>query len=709
MSHSPVLPRLPLACALVLALPVVSARVAAAQTPAEPPNAPAVVSGSGGRWALTYGGRTLFDMTVGGRDATAEFRTVVDTAGGAVTQVLKWTARGRGGLVLQGVVSASGQAFPCEVEPREDGLRIVRNSVGLSYSLLNRAVYDRQGDWVLSVDYPARVILTPVAGSADSTAFRLEASGGEIALRFRPRYYQRHRGLGQFRPWTYRVWNRSVAGWTSWFAFLDRVTEADITRTADVLAATLAPYGYEYLQIDDGYEREPIGVPDHWLEANGKFPSGLDSLRRYIAARGLKPGIWTNTTFHDSAYAVRHPEYFLPSPEGGAAYGNWVGFVMDGANPATLDSLVRPVYRTLARQGWQYFKVDALRHLRYEGYNSYAEVFSRRGQDRVAVYRGFVQAIRDEIGPQAFMLACWGIRPELAGIIDATRVGTDGFGYGGFAEYNSYNNVVWRNDPDHIQLSAPDAFRATTLTSLTGSVLMLTDPPEVYRTGRVEAARRAAPVPFTVPGQVYDVDPSRSSLIGQADRSVSGSGPRPFDADQRLVQPLYQLDVSRPFERWTVLARTGGTEGPIRFADLGLAADREFMVFEFWTRQMLGAFRELFVPGPVDSRYQVQDFCIRERLDHPQLLATSRHVGCGVVDLVDVAWSGDTLRGSSDVVGGDAYELYLTEPAGFRFAGATADGAEVLGSERSGELRVVRLNAGHSARVTWRVRWTRER
>ena len=709
MSHSPVLPRLPLACALVLALPVVSARVAAAQTPAEPPNAPAVVSGSGGRWALTYGGRTLFDMTVGGRDATAEFRTVVDTAGGAVTQVLKWTARGRGGLVLQGVVSASGQAFPCEVEPREDGLRIVRNSVGLSYSLLNRAVYDRQGDWVLSVDYPARVILTPVAGSADSTAFRLEASGGEIALRFRPRYYQRHRGLGQFRPWTYRVWNRSVAGWTSWFAFLDRVTEADITRTADVLAATLAPYGYEYVQIDDGYEREPIGVPGHWLEANGKFPSGLDGVRRYIAGRGLKPGIWTNTTFHDSAYAVRHPEYFLPSPEGGPAYGNWVGFVMDGANPATLDSLVRPVYRTLARQGWQYFKVDALRHLRYEGYNSYAEVFSRRGQDRVAVYRGFVQAIRDEIGPQAFMLACWGIRPELAGIIDATRVGTDGFGYGGFAEYNSYNNVVWRNDPDHIQLSAPDAFRATTLTSLTGSVLMLTDPPEVYRTGRVEAARRAAPVPFTVPGQVYDVDPSRSSLIGQADRSVSGSGPRPFDADQRLVQPLYQLDVSRPFERWTVLARTGGTEGPIRFADLGLAADREFMVFEFWTRQMLGAFRELFVPGPVDSRYQVQDFCIRERLDHPQLLATSRHVGCGVVDLVDVAWSGDTLRGSSDVVGGDAYELYLTEPAGFRFAGATADGAQVLGSERSGELRVVRLNAGHSARVAWRVRWTRER
>ena len=701
------MPRLPLALALVLALSAGRAPAAAAQAPAEPPNAPATASGSQGHWTLAYGGRTLLDLSVGGREATAEFRAAVDSAGGAVTQVLKWTARGRGGLVLQGVVIASDQAFPCEVEPREDGLRIVRNSVGLGENGLNRAVYDRHGDWVLSVDYPARVTIKPVAASADSTAFRLEASGGEIALRFRPRYYQRHRGLAQYRPWTYRVWDRSVAGWTSWFAFLDRVTEADITRTADVLAATLAPYGYEYLQIDDGYEQEPIGLPGHWLEANRKFPSGLDGLRRYVAGRGLKPGIWTNTTFHDSAWAVAHPAYFLAAPEGGPAYGNWVGFVMDGANPETLDSLVRPVYATLARQGWQYFKVDALRHLRYEGYNSYAEAFRRRGQDRVAVYRGFVQAIRDAIGPQAFMLACWGVRPELAGIIDATRVGTDGFGYGGFAEYNSYNNVVWRNDPDHIQLSAPDAYRATTLTSLTGSVLMLTDPPEVYRTGRVEAARRAAPVPFTVPGQIYDVDPSRSSLIGQADVSVSGSGPRPFDADQRLVQPLYQLDVTRPFERWTVLARTGGAGGPIRFADLGLAADREYLVFEFWTRRLLGAFRDSFAPGPVDPGYLVQDFCIRERQEHPQLAATSRHVGCGVADLVDVAWSADTLKGHSDLVGGDAYELYLTEPRGFRFAGASADGAKVLGSRRAGGLRVVRLKTPGAARVAWRVRWER--
>jgi hypothetical protein len=500
-----------------------------------------------------------------------------------------------------------------------------------------------------------------------------------------------------------------VAGWTSWFAFLDTVTEGDIRRTADVMAEQLAPWGYEYLQIDDGYERQPVGLPGHWLDANAKFPSGLAGLSRYIAGRGLKPGIWTNVSFHDRAFALAHPDYFITDSEGRPAWGNWVGYVMDGSKGATLNDLVRPVYDTLARQGWEYFKVDALRHLRYEGYDSWADAFRRRGQDRVAAYRALVQAIRDAIGARAFMLGCWGIRPELIGLVDAVRVGTDGFGYGGFAEYNSFNNVVWRNDPDHIQIAAPDGYRATTLAALTGSLLMLTDKPEVYRTARVEAARRAAPVPFTVPQQLYDVDPSRSSRIGEADVSVSGSGPRPFDADQRLEVPLYLLDVARPFAHWTVLARVGGADAPIRFADLGLAGDREYLVFEFWTKKLLGSFQESFVPGRLDPRFQVQDFCIHERTDHPQLVATNRHVSCGAMDLQQVAWSGTVLSGASDLVAGDPYALYLTEPAGYRFVAATATGAAVIGTARAGGLRVVRLSTAQGSRVAWRVEWRRSR
>ena len=68
------------------------------------------------------------------------------------------------------------------------------------------------------------------------------------------------------------------------------------------------------------------------------------------------------------------------------------------------------------------------------------------------------------------------------------------------------------------------------VTSLTGSMLLLTDKPERYLTQFVEPAKRTAPVLFTLPGQLYDVDPSRSAELGRVEIEVSGREPKPFDA-----------------------------------------------------------------------------------------------------------------------------------------------------------------------------------
>ena len=118
---------------------------------------------------------------------------------------------------------------------------------------------------------------------------------------------------------------------------------------------------------------------------------------------------------------------------------------MDGSNPKTLSDLVTPVYRELKDSGWQYFKVDALRHLKYEGYNSFADYFARKQLDREAVYRQFASSITTTLGPKVFKLMCWGVRLELIGLFDGCSLGNDGFAYGGFSEYNSFNNIVWRN------------------------------------------------------------------------------------------------------------------------------------------------------------------------------------------------------------------------------------------------------------------------
>jgi Melibiase len=669
----------------------------------QPPNAPARVRIDGAALEVIYDGRTIFMGRVEnaadlGRLSVNDFK-----AGEAVHQVMAFNAKSSDRpVVLSGTVSGSEESFPCESDPNPRSPAIVRHSSGLSRSRLNQAVYDRRWDWVLSVDDQprTRTLVLPERASPSGHDFSLRAEGHEIVLRFRPRFYQVHRGLRHFEPWTYKIWAKPVVGWCSWFAFLDRITEADMLRTADVLADVLAPFGYEYVQMDDGYQRG-TGLPELWLEANEKFPHGLGYLASYIRRKGLKPGIWTNAAFGQTEFAEKHKNWFVLDGEGKVAEGNWIRHILDASVPEALDRVVRPVYRGLRVDGFEYFKVDALRHLRYEGYNAFSDYFLKKGLDVTTVYRAYVQAVRDVIGRDFFMLGCWGVRPELVGLIDGCRLGTDGFSFAGLSQYNSFNNVVWRNDPDHIELSAAEAYRSTMVTSLTGSLLLLTDKPEVYRTPVVEPAKRAAPVLFTLPGQVFDVDPSRSQNLWRVDAEASGKEPKVFDAGLVPACHLYLLEINRPFEEWVVLGRTGGENKAVRFEDLGLDKDREYFVFEFWTKKLLGAFKGSFPPGEIDDNFNCQVFCIRERQAHPQLLATNRHISGGGVDLVDVTWKDNRLSGRSLLVGSDLYELFVFVPPGYSFDRAECRGAAVAESRREGEIVRVGLRAEHSGEALW--------
>lgn len=689
---------------LVFTMPVCSRK--SAGTPG-PPNEPAKIGVRDGKLRIDYAGQTIFkgEVIVEGQKGDILPLVNVSRPGDRVSQVVLLTSGNDGPkLKISGTVFGSAESFPVEADRRVKGPLIVRHSSGMSRSLLNRAVYDRRGDWVLSVDANPAVIIFPHEEKDGGRTFSLTAEGGEIVLRFRPRFYQKHRSLPFFEPWTYKIWPGSVAGWVSWFAFFDKVTEKDIVETADVLSEVLLPFGCEYLQIDDGYQKGQ-GRPELWLNANDKFPRGLSFLAGYIKSKGLKPGLWTNAAFNQGDFAEAHKAWFLTDGRGTLHQGNWIGLSLDGSVPEALNAVVKPIYRGLHDQGWEYYKVDALRHLRYEGYNAGAEHFARNQRDLVTAYRDYVRTIREEIGRDHFMLGCWGIRPELTGLIDGCRIGTDGFSYAGLAQYNSFNNVVWRNDPDHIELSA-DAYKSLTVTSLTGSLLLLTDKPAVYKTEAVEPAKRAVPVLWTLPGQIFDVDPSRSAELWRVDSEVSGSGPRAFDAGASTTCDLFLLEIDRPFENWAVLGRTGESAAEVRFADLGLDPAKEYFVFEFWTKKLLGSFTGAFIPGPIDPKFRCQAFAVRERLDRPQIVATNRHVSCGGVDLIDAGWEKSVLTGRSRVVGGDAYEIYLAVPNGFRLDKFTCDGADVMGIERTGVLVKLTLMSRESREIGWSIRFS---
>jgi hypothetical protein len=653
--------------------------------------------------SLGYNGVQLLTATATTNNKPYRLQHTQKVINGALHQIITITAGDFKSFELNGTIAASSESIACESEQRDGGLKFVRHSFGPSYNLRNHAVYDRQGDWLLSFDaFNPKVKITPVANNR----FEINVKGWEIVIRFRPEYYKKHRGLSYFNPRQYSVWKQPVSGWCSWFAYFDKVKEEDVKEVSDVLSEKLKPYGLQYIQMDDGYQQVPIGLPDTWLQPNKKFPSGLTSLATYIKSKGFIPGIWTNVSFADSAGAHNNKQYFVKDKNNNPALGNWVGYVMDGSNPKTIQELISPVYSGLKNDGWQYFKLDALRHLKYEGYNSYADYFSKKGYDRNEAFCNVVKEVRKQIGKESFLLACWGIRPELVGIADGCRIGNDGFSYAGLAQFNSYNNIIWRNDPDHIVLSPKEAFRSCVATSLTGSLFMLTDKPGKYRDEKLlEAPRRTLPVLFTLPGQVYDVDASVSSNIALADIELSGSGPRPFDASTSTTTGLFALEISKPFENWMILGRLDERDKVLPSAELGLDANKEYIVFEFWTKQLQGTFQKQFAPPLIDTNYNCQVFCIREKQNHPQVLATNRHITCGAVDLNNVQWKSLQLSGESETVKNENYLLYIYEPDGFTYEKILLSSGSLISAEKKGMMRVFTLQPGSSAVINWQVRY----
>jgi len=660
---------------------------------------PATVTISNNQLSIVADGKQLFKGILTNNQRPYRIQNQHQLINGAFHQIITITAGDFAGFELKGTISGTNEAIACESEPHDGSIKLVRNSVGPSRNLRNNAIYDRQKDWLLSFDAnSSRVTITP----ADSTSFDVAVKGWEMVIRFRLQYYQKHRGLSYFNPTQYSIWKKPIVGWCSWFAYFDKVTEKDVEETTSVLSEKLRPFGLEYVQVDDGYQQVPIGLPNTWLQTNNKFPSGLSSLAAFIKSKGMEPGIWTNVSFADSVAAYKNASLFVKDKNNHPALGNWVGYVMDGSNSATVQQLIAPVYGGLKTAGWQYYKLDALRHLKYEGYNSYQEYFAKKAINRNEAFRNIVKEVRKQIGKENFLLACWGIRPELVGIADGCRIGNDGYSYAGLTQFNSYNNIIWRNDPDHIVLSKKEAYRSCTATSLSGSLFMLTDKSEVYKTsGLIEAARRSIPVLFTQPGQVYDIDPSVSSKIGMADIELSGSGPRPFDASSTSTTGLFALEINRPFENWMLLGRLDERDKLIPFADLGLDTGKEYLVFEFWSKQFMGVYKKELPAPLIDTNYNCQVFCIRQKMDHPQVLATNRHIGCGGLELKDVQWKNNRLSGNSELVPGDNYMLYLYEPGNYTLGDINVRGAHLVSDLKEGNIRKITLTTQAKETTYW--------
>ena len=715
-----------------------------------PPTAAATVTLADGRLTITYAGAPILSARIASA-ATLNQATTPGERG--LTQTI--TLAGDG-VTLEGEITAGVRGLAAELgQTVQQRFRICRNTDGSSDNARNDAVYGGEQDWVLHID-GARLVPQRAQRDEQPQRFtvRATASAGAAAkgkpattairIRFLPRYFSQHRGLKYFEPWNTKACREPAAGWCSWFARIETQDGVDgiIQSFQD---ARLPAFGLRYIQIDDGPQRgtwpkaqggakRVHGDPRIWLEWNERqWPGGIPWLVERTKQAGMEAGVWISCAVSPGPWSAEHPEFFLQQDGKPRSGSPMVNLALDARVSGAAERIIAPIFRGLRERGVTYVKVDHLRHLIYDAYNAAGP--EAGGPEALNAY---IRAVRAAWGDDNYLLICWGVLPEGAGIADACRLGGDGYKPGTVSMYNSLNGIVWRSDPDHVNIashvnakpslhvgSPGDVRWRPALCAIAGASLMLTDRAATYRQPEViEGLRRSLPLPASLPGQLYDVNNDRSRHIDPATRSRAGrAGGAGLDASGDAPYPWWLHEVARPFGRWWVLARfnamhTTVDSAPlpkpapattVALADLGLDHATQWLAWDFWNWRFLGRVTKEVALAELPGN-DCQMVALHPQLDRPQLIATSRHLSMGGPDLTDVRWDAatQTLSGVSRHPGGELYKHAVHLPDGWKAAEAEADGLEVE-LVREGPIAELRLTPPQDAStpVLWRLRCTR--
>ncbi len=203
----------------------------------------------------------------------------------------------------------------------------------------------------------------------------------------------------------------------------------------------------------------------------------------------------------------------------------------------------------------------------------------------------------------------------------------------------------------------------------------------------------------------------------------------PVDLFVRQPAQVWNLPVARDFGKWNILAvfnyipqlgvlhlgnsliqkMDGEDDTPFvttldAARDLRLDPDKEYLVYEFWSRAYVGTFRGAFTTRAVKP-YDCDVYSIVEKQDHPVLISTSRHVRQMAFDIkrVDYDASRRVLQGRSRAVSGDPYQLRVYVPDGFKAQRAEVSDGIATEMLADGNLLAVNFKSSSGNDVEWKI------
>jgi hypothetical protein len=601
-------------------------------------------------------------------------------------------------------------------------------------------LFDRATD--IAVDFGGGSTLQAAAGRSDAYALTIPVHDS-ATIQVTPDYYTHGLGLPFYTRYDDVHFPAAPMVWSSWTSYYEAVTEQDVVRNADWLAKNLKPYGFEVVQLDDGYDRLPEG--HSWIENwdAEKFPHGPAWLTSYIHSKGLKAGLWVVPNAYAPALK-EHPDWYLYDKQG-KVLRDYLTPALDSTNPEVFNHLTR-LFTKLDDLGFDYYKFDGELALPAYAPGIDKSRLHSPSADFIANYRDRLTLIRRTIGPERFIELCpTGTKLNAVGYADSYFLGQDLYNnwqgmYSLFSSINAYlflNHIVSyvmpgeglelgepmsveqaklkrpavtletehsREDPmTGFGTTLPEARTLVTYVALTGVAYPLASVMPELPVERVELLQATMPTLPILPIDLFsrgtDSTWNKFKFV-QADYYIHHY-PEVLDLKVNAAAGIYDVAAET---NW----RSEPVERRLEFAgQLGLSEERSYVVFDFWNQRPLGVYKQTLdlIVAPHDTRVLL----IHPLAGRPQLIGNSRHIS-GSYSIVSQGWDGvgKQLHGESLTIAGKPYTLWFAVPDGYEKAAAQVNdkaGTTVSSTwQRQGQFASLRFT-GTGEPVKWRVQF----
>ena len=447
-------------------------------------------------------------------------------------------------------------------------------------------------------------------------------------------------------------------GWLSWYGYRLTITADEIDRIADFINKEYPGFGFKYMQIDLGYNKD--NLPGNWFETNDNFPKGLKAFADSMRSKGFVPGIWC-CAFQACAQSdimKQHPEAALVGYK--RKNGKWFwephdeAFYLDPTHPEAI-KFIKKTMRYFKSLGIKYFKIDFMNRLaRVDKDCTPYDTTSPRG---AKIYRDGLRLILNELEPEDYFYSCSNLTMHSIGLCSTSMTACD-IGNTGFIQklregddkpfhffarqmtttmsrYFIHDQLLLLN-PDAINIAPPadaeEAWMRILFVGISGGQVFLGDKfdqaaPEIRRMVR-EVLPPTGEVGRPINFFKYDCPNSYPEIyhFGYFDRDI-----------------------------FAVFNLNNKEEITVNLADAGCSTTQRYYLWEFRERKYLGIVKRSFkVKMPFPS---ARVYVLTHVSDKPTVIGSTFHFLQNEVDNLDL--QGDEISGDTERPIGDTGSIFI--------------------------------------------------